>query len=309
MYATGSPSSLVDLLKDLATFAATAGWTVDQSAAAGVGGVDWILQMHNSVGSYIQLYANMAAGASQYKIDCCGGTAVASSTTLTNQSPNCQMAVLTAGPYSDYHFFAKTTSSPYLHIMLEIQTNLFADLFVGTLNAVGGASPATYVAVSLWPYGGANQSFWDSGVSAGAQLPFHNDANMTRIGVTVDGTLQWFGSIDGETTPRRANLALGSNFGSQYDSILRSPNTFNALAPFFTCPIWVERAVGNIYSYVGDIPDFRFCNITNITPKDEQTIGGDTWKIFPMIQKSNPVNTGGAPASSGPYAVAFLKSA
>lgn len=309
MYATGAPTSLVSLLQSLATFAASAGWTVDQSAAAGVGSVDWILQMHNSAGGYIQLYANMASGSKQFTIDCAGGTAIASSSALTNQSPNVAMNIGSAGSYTAYHFFAKTSSSPYLHVMLEIQSNLYASLFVGTLNTVGGASPAVYVTSSFWLYGSQNQSFWDSGTSLAVGHPLHNDSNQTRIGVTVDGTLQWFGAYDEASSPVRARLPIAENQGSQFDSIACTPNTFNGLSPLFPAPIFVERAVGNVFSYVGDVPDLRFINMSNITPKDEQTIGSDTWKIFPLIQKSLPINTGFAPASSGMYGVALLKSA
>jgi hypothetical protein len=309
MYSTGVPTSLVSLLQSISTIAATVGWTIDQSAAAGAGGVDWIVQMHNGSGAYIQLYAHMASGANQFQIECNGGTAIASSSTLTNQSPSCTVGVGSAGSYTGYHLFSKTSASPYLHLLLEIQSNLYADLFVGTLNAVGGASPAVYVGASSWPYGGSLQSFWDTGVNNATELPFHNASAQTRIGVTVDGTLRWFGGWEGAVSPSRSFMPLSGDRGSQFDSLACSPNTYNGLAALFTSPVFVERAAGNVFSYVGDIPDLRFVNIANITPKDEQTIGSDTWKIFPLIQKSTILNTPGAPASSGMYGVALLKSA
>jgi hypothetical protein len=308
MYATGAASNVSAVLQALATFAASAGWTMDQSAATGTGGADWILQMHNTAGSYVQMYAHEAAGANQYTIEVNGGTGIASSSTLTNQSPSC-FCQANAGPFTAYHFFSKSSASPYLHILIELSSNLYADIFCGKLNAVGGASPAVYVCVSAWTYTGFYPSFYDSGYGVGNNLPFHAQSNYQVFGVTVDSVLRWFMSSAVGSTPARTILPLYNQQGSQYDGIVRSPNTYNELSPLFSFPIIVERATGNIYSYVGDVPDLRGVNMANFTPKDEITIGSDVWKIFPFIQKSVPWNTGNAPASSGPYGVALLKSA
>lgn len=308
MYATGSASNVSAVLQALATFAASAGWTIDQSTSTGTGGVDWILQMHNTAGSYVQMYAHEAAGANQYNIEVNGGTGIASSSTLTNQSPS-SICIVGAGPFTAYHFFAKSSASAYLHILVEIATNLYADIFVGKLNAVGGATPAIYICTSAWSYGGFQQSSYDAGVGTNNNLPFHTSSIYQSVGVTVDSTFRWFSPYWVGSAPSRMILPLYSQLGTQYDAIFRSPNTFNEVTALLSVPIFVERASGNIFSYVGDVPDLRVLNIANFTPKDEITIGSDTWKIFPFIQKSLPWNVNGAPASSGPYGVALLKSA
>ena len=272
--------------------------------------------MHNGSGGYVQMYAHMASGANQFSIEVNGGTAIASSSALANQSPSCFCAVGSTGPYTAYHLFAKTSASPYLHALIEIQSNMYADLFFGTLNVVGGASPGVYIATSAWNYTFSGSSFWDQGAGFGPvsnQLPFHNASNSTQVGATVDGLFQWYNGKGQLSTPQvRAIMALGSTgsaLGSQFDSIMQTPNTFNELSPLFPLPVLVQRLNVNVYSYIGDAPDLRVVNMANFTPKDEMTIGPDTWKIFPFIQKSLPLNTSGAPASSGPYGVALLKSA
>lgn len=92
-------------------------------------------------------------------------------------------------------------------------------------------------------------------------------------------------------------------------AINRSPNIFNGLAPLLPIKTFVERAVGNVYAYVGDAPDIRCLNMKNNNPKDEITIGSDTWKIFPVVSNSPIINTNNAPPSSGNYAFAFRKNA
>lgn len=308
MYATGSASNVSAVLQALATFAASAAWTIDQSAATGTGSVDWILQMHNTVGSYIQMYAHEASGANQYKIEVFGGTAIASSTTLTNQSTSC-LCGLNAGPFTAYHFFAETTNSSYLHILVEISTGLFGDIFCGQLNAVGGASPAIYIANSDWSYGGTFQSYYDVGTGFNNNLPFHDGSVDQVCGATVDGTLRWFVPFQTASAPGRMKMPLYSSQGYLYDAIVRTPNTFNEVTPLHPVHYFLERGTGGVFSYVGSVPDLRLLNIQNFAAKDEITIGSDTWKIFPLIQKSLPWNINNAPASSGPYAVALLKSA
>ena len=68
--------------------------------------------------------------------------------------------------------------------------------------------------------------------------------------------------------------------------------------------------VAYIYAYAGDVSDMRLMNMRNNAPKDEITIGSDTWKVFPMISNNPNINIGNSPnPSSGGYAIALRKNA
>jgi hypothetical protein len=174
------------------------------------------------------------------------------------------------------------------------------------LNAVGGASPAIYIAGTNWSALSGSNSSQDGGT--GNYTPFSQDqAGSSYQDVmflaTVDGTLRWFWPSN--VTPAR--LVNGVRTGSRVvHTFAREPNTFNQLVPFIPISLYCERVAGGIHSYVGDVPDMRWCSIANNAAKDEITIGSDTWKLYPVVAK---LPFGSLNAATGNYAFAFRKSA
>lgn len=304
MYSTGTASGPKATLQALATFATSAGWTINfNNTYTGVG---WWLSV--SKGS---CYLNFVADTGDTQITIFGATGYNGSSSYSAQpgtSPNsnnvCNCGV---GPYTGYHFFSTSGSAAYLHVVIEKSAGIFAHFQGGALNAIGGASPCTYIQMTNWQYTGYYASFPDG--TAGP-FPWGSYNSYGYVGVTVDGSLTWFSP--GNYQPRRmiAMVQAGNPaFTLALDSYNKSPNTFNGLAALLPIEVFVERAVGNLYAYVGDAPDQRLLNMKNNNPKDEITIGSDTWKIFPMISNSPIINTGNAPPSSGNYALAFRKNA
>ncbi|HEX7647398.1 MAG TPA: hypothetical protein VF450_08325 [Noviherbaspirillum sp.] len=301
MYSTGTASGPKATLQALATFATSAGWTVNfNNTYTGVG---WWLAVNKG-----SCYLNFVADTGDTQITVFGATGYNGSASYNAQpgvSPNslnvCNSGV---GPYAGYHFFSTTGAAAYLHVVIERSAGLFAHIHTGALNAVGGASPCIYLQVTNWTYTGTYAGYPDGG-NAG-YFPWSNQFPAGWIGVTVDSTFRWL--RPNGTSPARATLPLQVS-GLHYYAMLRSPNTFNGLAALLPIECFVERAVGSLWAYVGDAPDMRLFNITNNNPKDEITIGSDTWKVFPYISNAVPYNNVNLPASSGPYAVAMRKNA
>ena len=314
MYATGTPTSLSDFLNSLATFATSAGWTVDFNAHAGFSANDYYLAVHNG-NCYLGYYVpNTAASPGTLVLQLWGATGYAGSTAPAAQAGASPQAALLfpppAGPYTAYHFFSTTTSGvTYLHSLLEYSAGNFLHIHGGCLNPVGGATPCTYIAGTAWSALAGGSSATDGGPSgSGNFTPF--SAENTALGyklfqlrATVDSTARWF--YPGNASPGRAIGAVRSG-SKNIHAFTRAPNTFNQLVPFIPLSLFVERAVGNVYSYIGDVIDMRWINLANNQAKDEITIGSDTWKVYPVISK---LPFGSATAATNNYGFAFRKNA
>lgn len=320
MYSTGAPSSCAAVLQALATFASSAGWTVDNNAAYSGG---WWLAVHKG-----SCYLNFVVPSGDGKITVYGATGFNSgsapsaqanaSAAFTTNPGQPSISTVNPGPYAAYHFFS-STSGTYLHCIIESSAGVFAHVHAGQLNAVGGASPAIYLAVSnLYYYNptSGSDTIPSSGVTNGyLAMPFNvyagsTNAKGTALGCTVDSTFRWFYDGPSVVSPSRLG-ALGYTGGNSWNTntVARSPNVFNGLPVLAPIPFFAERSVGNIWSLIGEAPDVRVLNTKNNNAKDEITIGSDVWKVFPIIANSSTINTGGAPASSYPYGLAFKKSA
>jgi hypothetical protein len=316
MYATGTPTSLSDFLNALNTFAVSAGWTSDFNGVPHFSGAsDYYLAVHKDscfLGYYVP---NTAALGGSLQIQLWGATAYAGSTQPSAQAGAPALPTLLfpppVGPYAGYHFFSTATAGvDYLHTLLEYSAGNFLHLDGGRLNPVGGASPATYTAGTCWSALAGGNSSLDSGPAGNNWTPFSAEGSGAGTGqrscnllCTVDGTARWFNN--GNATPAR--LIGGWKTGSKnLHAFFRNPNTFNQLTPFIPLSLFVERAIGNVYSCIGDVIDMRVVNLQNNQPKDEITIGSDTWKLFPVISKQ-PL--GSPTAATSILGYAFRKNA
>lgn len=302
MYVTGSASSPTAVVQALATFATSAGFTVDNNAAYSGG---WWLAVHKGA-----CYLSFVTPASGNYITVYGATGF-DNTLAPNAQANASPGTICAmvpGPYTAYHFFGSSGADAYLHAAIEMGANVFAHIQAGALRAAGGASPCIYTHSTRWSsYTDGYASYPD--IDTTNQMPWGFDlgGGANFIGAAVDGAFRWFSRQTG--SPRRT-FNVWQFAGMQNGAFRRSPNTFNGLPILLSIPVAVERAVGNIYSYVGEPADIRLVNIRNNNPKDEITIGADVWKLFPVIAKNPNVNIYNSPnPSSGNYAYAFRKNA
>lgn len=315
MYATGTPTSLSDFLNSLATFATSAGWTVDfNGVPAFAGATDYYLAVHKG-GTYLGYYVpNTAAPLGTLYISFWAATGYAAATLPSAQagaSPfDAAMYPPPPGPYNAYHFFSTATGGiNYLHCLLEYQAGNFLHIHGGKLNPVGGATPATYITATQWSgLTGVNASN-DSGVGGGNYTPFTAEGGggapyrCFQLRATVDAVARWF--YPNNASPGRAigSVRAGSR---NVHAFQRSPNTFNELSVLMPLSLYVERISGNIYSYIGDVIDMRWISLANYQAKDEITIGSDTWKVFPVISKQP---FGSPTAATANYGFAFRKNA
>jgi hypothetical protein len=318
MYATGTPTSLSDFLNALNTFAVSAGWTSNFNGHAGFSGAshDYYLALNKDT-CFLNYYVpDTTAVAGTLTLQLFGSTAYAGSTAPSAQAGASTNPTLMfpppAGPYNAYHFFSTATSGvDYLHTLLEYSAGNFLQLHGGRLNAVGGAAPVIYCAGTSWSSLAGGNSASDGGPGIGNYTPFSAESpggssggwREFQIRATVDSVARWFWPAN--VSPARAIGAV-RNSSKNVHAFARSPNTFNQLVPLIPLSLFLERAVGQIYSYVGDVIDMRLMNLANNQAKDEITIGSDTWKVFPVISKQP---FGSATAATNNYGFAFRKNA
>jgi hypothetical protein len=313
MYATGAPTSLSDMLNSLATFAISAGWTVDHNGA--VGASDYYLAVHKD-SCYLGYYVpNTAAIFGTLQLQLWGATGYAGATLPSAQAgaPANPTTLFPppVGPYTAHHFFSTATGGvDYLHLLLEYSSGNFLHLHGGCLNPIGGATPATYTAATYWSGLSGGTSSADGAPSGTSNwTPFSAESaggagyRSLQLRVTVDSVARWF--FGGATSPARLIGPIKSG-SRNVNAFARTPNSFNQLVPFIPLSIYVERAVGNIFSYIGDVIDMRWCTLANNSAKDEITIGSDTWKLFPVISKQP---FGSPTAATNNYGFAFRKNA
>jgi hypothetical protein len=308
MYATGAPTSLADFLNSLATFATSAGWTVDHNGVRS--GSDYWLAVHNGA-CYLDYYVPVS---STTDIQLWGATGYSSGSAPSAQAGAPPAASILhpapAGPFTAYHFFSSNSEGPYLHAILEYSSGNFLHIHGGCLNPVGGLSNLIYTAATYWSAlsGSAGFAGGQDGVSWGNYTPFSAEYNGTASALnllaTIDSNTKWFTPVY-TATPYRA-IGAAKAGSRNIHAFARNPNTFNQLAPLIPLSIYCERHVGNIYAYVGDVWDMRWFNMANNAAKDEITIGSDTWKIFPVISKQA---FGGTLAATNNYAFGFRKNA
>lgn len=300
MYATGTasgPQAVIQALAAWCTGSGSPGFTVDNNAAYSGG---WWLAVHKG-----SVYLNFVVDSGNSQITVYGATGfnaanAPSAQPGTSSGVGCNCGV---GPYTAYHFFSTSGTAAYLHFAIEKSTNLFAHINAGGLNTVGGAPTSIYLQMTYWNYSSAYASYPDTTQVTNVYPWTSNAWNGGVVGLTVDGTFRWF--TPGAASPGRIILPFQYTLLS---SMAKSPNTFNGLPIFFNAQVFAERSAGNIYAYIGDAPDIRLLNIKNNNPKDEITIGADTWKVFPFISNA-PANVNNGPASSGYYGIAYRKTA
>lgn len=316
MYATGTAANPAALLAAIEAFAVTAGFTVDRSTAVYNPTTftpnDYWLAIHKGAALYLNFwYQDAVPGINLY-----GGTGYNGANAPDHQATPLQPTIvqfnLGRGPYTGYHFFSTVTAGHYyLHMAVEITGGLWGHMLGGIVNAVGGAAPGLYLASTWWEYtGGYFASYPEAGFVH--SLPFIQGTVFSHslCLCTVDAVLTWF-SAQGSVGSRIRPLQVQNGPGWHDRGIKHTPNTFNELTVLFPMPLMLERVSTNIYSWIGDLFDVRLCNMQTTAPKDESTIGGDTWKYFPFVAKTPPStwNIANNPPTSGPFGIAYRKNA
>ncbi|MFU3349057.1 hypothetical protein ACM7LD_31220 [Pseudomonas aeruginosa] len=298
-YFTGTANNPSDLLGKLRTHAETLGWVTDRASAS-----EWLC--HNADG-----YWSFNAGSNQWQLAGNSGfdnglawNAQPGSSVQNNpySSKEATIAQLSAGPFTRYHLFA---TAAYLHLHVEIAAGQFRPVMIGSLNKRGVAyTGGQYVCGSfIYSPGQALTDNWSSHPFDGYHIRYSGGGSVLRLD-SLDGgpSPEWL-PFDYTTNVSRRVVGPGrGNYSSQYHPdvglIDASANELNSSTNVVPCAIYAFGAQQRS-RYIGEAPDFGLCRMDFLAPGDSITIGTDTWRVFPLLQRGTANDFGNTSALVG----------
>lgn len=301
------------VVQQIASFAANAGWTVHRNEQRPADTTYWIVTLSHGTGAYITLMGNQNtvyvtghrgfdaskdwnAQPDQYVI----------TDTSTNQRETYTRVRLRVNPILSVDMFGGESPTPYIYVAIEKEPGYYRHICFGYLQKFGTA------------LGGL---FWDI-TETSENLPYSSYLNYLRIPCVYNnqGTFHNFskGGVDTQTdtgVPAWAMFGQGAayipagNWANEvYSVMMGSPIQFNGRTPLM--PLLVQVSI-NGYVPFGVPPNMRLIDMTFYEAGDEITIGTDVWKVFPAIRKNGETNTYNdtSPSSEGSsiYGIAYLK--
>lgn len=294
-YETGTATGPADLISKLATFAAGDGWTVNTPLSGRVFIKDTVVVGVNTDADEIFL-----RGAITYN----------GSNAWDNQTNNAAITVAVncgAGPFPSYHFFSgEEDGSCYLHVAVEISTAVYRHFVMGELIKSGSYTGGVYVDGNRWststsfaniPDSTSHQVVCDTNCTSSAQTG--------HIWVDYDGkTNNWQRNAP---SSQADTFCLGGFRSFSLDAFLSSVpvmswNLRNMMKPL---RYYANRA-SNLRSPIGHIPHMRGIFMNNLVPAEQITLGGDTWIVLPVTQRTETFGSGSSSVpSSGFYGYAY----
>ena len=284
-YSTGVTTSPVDYLTQIETFANANGWTV---ATGGTGGDSPLGQVSMSSDG---IFVNAIAEAASNRIRSMIATAYSSGTQFYAQSgaagggsstvsTHTVLGLLSGMSSNNYYLFGNTSSPRYVHAVLEIAAGKFLHWMFGTCAKYG-----------TFTGGGYNTClYWDPSTNVGIHVPF-----AWRPAVTQCTSYLRADSLLGGGSPQWKKdlgfLMYNSGLGAQnLTPILAAPGLNNLTMRSHLLPNFLkieQTETGGVQNniVIGHTPDLRFISMDGRAPKDELTIGTDTWKVFPVYTK------------------------
>ena len=211
-----------------------------------------------------------------------------------------------AGPFPTAHLFTDDPST-YCHVAVEVQAGVWKHLLFGNMIKFGTWVGGGYYTCTHWALDTSNID------SPGS--PNHNsifDAGPAGAGVGYDWTVHYdFGAnhwiAQNATTafPGVTRLQGAAGFRGGYGHAFKQipESLFSGLIPLAPCLIQAVRAtdVPPTTRFIGQIPDIRQVNITNLEPNEVLTIGADQWRVYPLKAK----NGGADQYNSGINGIAY----
>lgn len=326
-YQTGSASSSTDLVQKLVTWLVSLGWTQDRSAAEGSTG--WTASLHKSA-NYVHLRAaelessiwHANFGAAHYGVHMYLGTGFNSGQPFNNQTTDAPIGSstfpigvgmqLTAGPFSNYYFFADSAADNIV-VVVEKTPGLFVHIGWGlSLLKAGSYAGGPY-------FFGSSSGYYTSDTTSTPNIPGYTSSsdcpfvNKDQFGggpgfvrADVDSwTGKWIG-IYGATTgadlgftgkeggssvhctgasmpgnyPVYAYTASTTQF--QYEQTSEQDGRANLL-PLI---LWALRdGTTTGFSMLGTAPNIFSTNGvgSGFSNADEYVLGATTYKMFPRF--------------------------
>lgn len=324
---TGSATDLEDFMSKFLVWVATvSGWTVDQSistidsgrqCAISKGSLFVQFRWASASPSTIAVYQSTAfVGATRAGLmtgDSGNGYNTNNSTTEANLTTERCIELLGNDAIPNYYFYTNTAGD-YLHVVAEVATNEFRHFGCGNLDKfadwdtmTGGeyayghaevtASSSTSSAICVLLDGAATSA-------TGASSAQDRGATMRLAGAPGQAGAGVWAHIWGNRTSAelndtagnaRAKVIGGARGGMIATGLawLGAGNT-SGLAPTLPIAAWyINTTPSPAHVYLlGFMKDVRSVHLGYLAPKDTFVLGGDTWRVFPTVRRTEGAAAG-----------------
>lgn len=205
--------------------------------------------------------------------------------------------------YRNVSNYLSTGGNPFNHSQFQSYHFLFGNLnnssHAPACTGEGEGTPIILKHANAWPVG------WSS---AGALIVGSNFVG--GMGETI------LGLFNGDAFSNPAAWPSGSEVSTSklLDLLLAAePTSYSNNVPLFALPVFryfrnTADATSRRICYVGDFPNVRACNMTNLIPGQEITLAGDTFKVFPCLRQASYADNSVVPQpTTGQIAIAYKK--
>lgn len=311
---TGSATDLDDLFSTISTFVQSHGWTEDElNTTTGCFALHknsvYVSFRWDAAGTVNNVSMHQALGYTggnepgDHPDDSGNGyNATTAHTDALLDNERC-IRDLGDGPYPSYFIFENDSGPAYVHVVVEISTDVFRHFGFGELDKFGDwdtASGGEYVYGHYKELSTATATT-DTCLLDGLFSDTTGDDDRRAATVHMEdwpnqaGTSKWgqiWGnrtSADPDATDATAKVKVQGGFRSgpvaRHFGWLSAGST-SGLIPMYPVGIFYDDEPNDFAYFMGWQADVRGINIRFFAPKDTVVIGSDTWYIFPTTQRT-----------------------
>ena len=304
-----STASVHDLIDNLATFAAAAGWTVERNTLSGT---NRTLTLKRPESDYVHVY-NTSQGQLLMRASTGYDGALAPTAQPGVTPEDCITARLT-GPYPKVWFFSEG-SEVVVVVRRADQNGAYASFAFGVIQKYGTYAGGTFVDGTYF-----DQSAWGSGnwTDSDHGLLAYGSSGAGYVRADADGVPgQWMRLSGAEALVQSGPLSAAGMYsanqgGATYSSArlmgAADDNTFSGRSMLFPIEIAIRRAgTPTYYSPAGVVSTVRAVSLAKFAPEDELSLASETWVVFPISNKRAETGGDGDPHASGNVGFAVRK--
>lgn len=296
-----STASVHDLIDNLATFAAAAGWAVERNTLSGT---NRTLTLKRPESDYIHVY-NTSQGQLLMRASTGYDGALAPAAQPGVTPADCITARLT-GPYPKVWFFSEG-SEVVVVVRRADQNGAYASFAFGVIQKYGTYAGGTFIDGTYFNASGGGSGRW-SGSDHG--LLAYGSSGAGYVRADADGVSgQWLRLATAAALVQSGPLSAagmystnqaGATFSTARLTGAADDNTFSGRSMLFPIEIAIRRAgTPTYYSPAGVVSTVRAVSLAKFAPEDELSIASETWVVFPIVNKRAETGDSGDPHASG----------
>ena len=325
-YSTGSATDLGDLLSKLDTFMVANGWTQDDfddgvsTASEGFAnwtkntmsiGMKWVASAPNNLSLHQALAYSGSGFPGTHTNDSGNGYNAAFGSDALLDDERC-VNDIGDGPFVSYHFFEQDSGPAYVHVVVEIESEVFRHFGWGEMEKfndwTGGEYCFGHFQDEATNGSGVDTQTWVGmdGLQASVGTTSRRSATIHAEGLPHQGAsekwLQHSGGVTSFASQANWTDSAGESKRISFGGFRAGPVAFplgdfqsdvaTGHIPMYPWAIFTRDFTSSFAYFLGNIPDIRGIDMTNFAPGQEVTVGSDVWVVFPSARRTedNVVN-------------------